>query len=496
MNRTEVKTIDDLPELPFEKVLSYLSLGDRLRSRAVSRGWYQRIKCSKVMTLCYSARPLGFTWMKSRWVTGAFAQNFISSRDSEWFFDTFGRSILSSLKRLRLRELTPNEENTTAFVKMLSSFGQLEELDIISFSVHSESSPYPGMEFELKLPVLTSIHFESVSDIKTLTLDAPRLREVRLMECWNLSLVIVHGESIRHLTEDTKCTAVKNLKNLLYLYTNCPTVDATFLSDLNQLKEIHLYRSNDVSVLFEQKQQLGRTDLKIYLFGLLLNGPDDPAIDSLSRPPFNEPIFIQLAKHSSRLAKEIPFYDSLHYSSIERVAPQAAIDLVSRFSTLYRFFVDQSIEDIESFLNILKNSHIDMLEFKCDQPQELFDRLPEYSVPQLLAIHSELPDLKFLFRLKHLMLLQLPDCSIDAELIRKLFEELPFLTCFRFKCNNQRVIIRNPEKWTHSKRFKVSVGYGKETEVPDLEAVIQFIVENEPQEERVSEESDESEESD
>ena len=89
-------------------------------------------------------------------------------------------------------------------------------------------------------------------------------------------------------------------------------------------------------------------DLKIYLGGLRLNGPDDPAIDSLYYP---EGAFVQLTENRSRLADEIPFWyslqESLDYWVIERVAPELAINLVSRFTDLYGIYVDERVQDIE-----------------------------------------------------------------------------------------------------------------------------------------------------
>ena len=73
-----------------------------------------------------------------------------------------------------------------------------------------------------------------------------------------------------------------NLKNLKYLYSRYRfAIDSALLSSLEQLREIHLFQSSftfTLYKLFEQKQVLRLADLKIYL---LLNGPDDPAIDSL-----------------------------------------------------------------------------------------------------------------------------------------------------------------------------------------------------------------------
>ena len=124
--------MNDLPVLPFEKVLSYLSLEDVIKSRAVSRSWCQMIDSFKVKSLCYSRHPEGFIYEKSRWVSGAFAQNFISSTRFEFFFKTFGQTILSHLKHLRLYAIDLHAVSRTAFTRALNSFGQLEELDLIS----------------------------------------------------------------------------------------------------------------------------------------------------------------------------------------------------------------------------------------------------------------------------------------------------------------------------------------------------------------------------
>ena len=84
--------MDDLPELAFEKILSYLSLEDRIKSRAVSRRWYTKINSFKAKSLCYSERPIGFIWSMDRFVGNECALNFISSPRLDSFFSTFGQS--------------------------------------------------------------------------------------------------------------------------------------------------------------------------------------------------------------------------------------------------------------------------------------------------------------------------------------------------------------------------------------------------------------------
>ena len=472
-NRTEVKEMNDLPELPFEKVLSYLSLEDRLMLKAVSRRWYHKINSFKVKSLCYSSRSLGFIFEKSRFVSGALAQNFISSSRFASFFDTYGQTILSSLKHLRLCHIDLTEGDQTAFISSLKSFGQLEELDIIRVKCDQRR------EFELNMPVLAIIRLDDLTRVKKLTLEAPRLREVTILDCPGLSVDIVHGESVeRLLIDDWRSTQVMNLKNLLQLYKKgYSVVDSAFLSSLRQLKEIHLQAVNlrVTQQLFEQKEQSGRADLKIYLCGLLLNGPDDPAMNTFLFPS-NYPrgrAFVCWAENPSRLADEIPFYSSLYYSDIESVATGLETDVLQRFTDMKEVTVNHPVQDIQRFLNLLKSLEnvVELtFRFKSYRFQALFDRLPEHCAVQKLTIDYAPSDLAFLFRMKHLIDLSI-DRAIDTKAIRRAFEELPVLSVFGFRYIEKWVTVEIVRPY----QFRVKVNYSEDT-VSDLNAAIQFIV--------------------
>ena len=174
-----------------------------------------------------------------------------------------------------------------------------------------------------------------------------------------------------------------------------------------------------------------------------------------------------------RLADEIPFCRALPYHAIQRVAPELTVNLLNRFPNLNEIAVNEPVEDVQRFLNFLKNfDNVVVLLFVCDQPQDLFDRLPEHSAVQRLAIHGAPADLRFLFRLKELIIIQL-GCSIGLEFIRKVLEELPFLSRFYFRFLNEEATIQTGD----SKRFEVSFGRWRKV-VADLNTAIQFIVEN------------------
>ena len=457
--------MDEVPELPFIKILSYLSLEDRLKLRAVSMRWYNTISSFKVKSLCYSEWPSGCIWRKSRWVSGAFTQNFIISARFESFFKAYGRSVLSNLKHLRLCNLRLDLDGRRAFTRTLNSFGQLEELDIVL------SKCSRARTFKLKLPMLTSIYLEDLFGLQKLTLDAPKLRKIEIVNypSSSLKLDIVHGESVEsliisHLANLTS-KSLEKLTNLKYLnIENLQGFESTFLSSLKQLKVMQLRYPDFIEHLFEQKQRYGRADLKIYLSGLLLNGPDDPAISLNSSE-----IFRQLTENESRLADVITFWYSLCYSAIELVVPES-LDVWNRFTDLSVIYVSKPVRDIEHFLDLLKRlDNIKSLDFRSDQPQELFDRLPEYCAIERLDIDCEVSNLQFLFRLKHLISLEI--CwSIDAELIRNVFEEFPYILWFNFEYLNKfvKISIEQP------RQFWVWVDE-EGTTFSELNAAIQFI---------------------
>lgn len=81
------------------------------------------------------------------------------------------------------------------------------------------------------------------------------------------------------------------------------------LSDLQQLKEVYLECGDSVLELFEQKRRCDRADLKIYSYGLLLNGADDPAV-APGLEYLDEVLFGYMVANPSRLGEAIPLVNS------------------------------------------------------------------------------------------------------------------------------------------------------------------------------------------
>ena len=482
--------MDNLPELPFEKMLSYLNLDDLFKSRAVCRGWRNMIDRFRVNSLCYSERPSGLIFPKSRLVGRTFAASFVRSSSFEGFFGTYGQSILSGLKKLRFCELQLPISSIEVFASTLQSFRKLEHLSIIKTYLGCDrekrfvnSDRDSRRSFDLNMPMLESLYFKEFFGLRTLTLDAPRLRSVTFRECVpHLKLELVHADSVEWLDKDYVNVKTKNLKNLKYLFdrrfifpTN-PVTNEQFLSGLRQLKELHLTNRNKLWDLFEQRQKYGLADLKFYCWGCLVNGPDDPVIDHLiyDRTPIG-----LLAANPSKMSSYIPFCDYFRYEEFQDVSSEFVISFLNRCSNVVEMTVYKPVMDIERFLHLLENSnYIAELKFaECPeggQPQELFDRLPEHCAVQKLTIGYVPLNFEFLFRLKHLMSLNIVGSSISAETVRKILKELPFLFEFEFLYANKRVTMKVVNLFETPKLFKLCVDR-REQPFGDLNAVIQFV---------------------
>ena len=496
-------SLDNLPDLAFEQILSHLALADRLRCRAVSRGWRRKFEFIEVKIFCFSGMPSGLVYGKSRWLSGVFASNFVSSPQFASFFDAYGRTILSGLKHLRLCDLKLNFRNGKAFSPTLNSFNQLEHLDIIRMCYSQDDrrwkpntgrylEPKWDAVIELHLPMLEVVHLEGLEGIERLTLDARRLKTIKLGDCSALKLRIVHGGSIERLLDNhhfiddfTKFIVQSEMKNVKYLGLKLGSRDTnslpTLLPNLKQLKEIYLhckrdyYSSTYVEYLLEQKQLHRRTDLKIYFHGLLLNGPNDSMLDGLYQLGIKTNSY--LLWKPSRIADEIAFRGTFHY--VECYESELMTEILSRCTDLNKVCLDRRIRDVERFMKFLQNfDNIANLKFRTTQPQRLFDQLPDHCTIQKLEVCGLYDlNLDFLWRLKDLICFTVDD-AINAKWILKAFEQLPFLSTFCFSCCDMQIEIR---KYC-PKLFKVSTTMigekTKSVDVRDLNAAIRYIMRN------------------
>lgn len=457
--------MNDLPELPFELILNaHLSLGDRIRSMAVSRRWYRTVNSFRPKSLCYSSDAFSVEG-KRRLISS----EFVSSPKFQLFVQTFTKSILSNLKHLSLYNFRLHRENVSAFERTLNSLDRLEELSFLGVCAIKDIY---RVNFGLNLPTLKSIQLIEVCNILKLTLNAPKLEQIKMLDC-SLMLDLIHDESVEKLyTNRDIGIKVWKLKNLKYFYCNGFQSFGSTLSSLQQLKEIHVDTKFTAEKSFKQKPRRDDDPVKIYFCGLPVKDLDDPAINSSFNSLVSKETLAYLADNHQRLAELIPFQTTLWYEAIQRVPPQLTIDLLNRFIDLNELIVSSPVADVGRFLDLLKKfGNIRTLRFECEQPLDLFDRLSEHSAVRELEIRHRPAAFSFLHKLKSLTYLHL-DWSIDLETVCKLCKSLKCLSDFNFKYINEEVSIQID----HRKRFQV--GLRSETvQVADLNAAIRYISE-------------------
>lgn len=423
--------MNTLPDLPFELMLSYLDLKNLIKSRAVSRGWLNRIDCFRAESLCFSEWEKDYILDKYRRISGNrfFSRNYISSPSFGSFFDNFAGSILRNLKHLRIFALSA-EHASPNFIEKLESLERLENLDIIAVRCLCG-------DLRLALPSLQSIHLEELPGRATLTLYAPKLSKIKVWHA-DFKLIVIHPESVEKVvTKNDQILDVTRFKNLKTFYCErLLGIDAAFLSKLQRLNEIHFVGPQaTLRALHDQKQRFNRANLKIFYHGLCLDSADDYA----GLPNYltlSEPLVDRMIVNSSRLSDEL-FYEWIYYySNIERAVPRAPAGFWKKFTALKSIDV-REVESIELFLDFLKCfDNIVALSFRHQQPQALFDQLPGHCPSlQVLQMESD-ASLDFLFELKELVSLTITN-RIDGAFIRKVFGRLKWMQSFSFYCKDR-----------------------------------------------------------
>lgn len=460
--------MDELPDLPFEKVLGYLSLEDLLQSRGVSKRWHQKITSFKVNSMLLSEWPRDYLRNKHQLAAGAFAQNYISSSRFESFFGQFGQSMLSQLVHLRLCDLNLKVKSP-AIVTILNSFVHLQSLHLIRLEKLAS-------RFRLCLPHLRSIRLESLKWLETLTLDAPVLTEITAWDLQNGWLQLVHPETVRRvLLDNYGLLEVEKLENLERLFcTEIYLFGSSFLVNLKKLKEVHFNSHySTLETLHEQRQSHGRFDLQTFYRGICLDTPAD--YDRFpDYPVLDEPVMACVVENYARVADCLPLYCSIYYSRFERHVPLVPADFWSRLTNVKSLEVDRQIENVQQFFDFLRCfDQVQSLGFNRPQPQHLFDQLPVH-LPQLesLELNYQNPDLDlaFLFKLTHLIDLSLDE--VDAELVKRILQELKFVRLLRFYQENETEACIRVGR---SKEFSLQSGEPAKEILTDFDGLIRIL---------------------
>lgn len=446
----DATSFESLPFEMFRRILSYSDLQEILRLRAVCKKWCVYIDNFSLTSLFFSEYRRDCLLDKDR-LTNGFAQNFIQSPRFEWFFHNFTTTLFSSLRRLRVYGLDV-QGRSPAFVKVLNSFNQLQDLTIIEVeNLHQE--------IQLNLPSLQNVRFEQLSGIERLVLIAPNLSKIKIFfDDHMFALNFVHTESIESIELDRFVSDLYKMKlrNLKTFYcAQIREISETFLADIPRLEAIHL-NDNDASLisLYRQKYKYHHCHLKIYYKSLSFD-----QLDQLDHLNSQRNIVSCMTKYPSRLAEQLPLFDRLFYGEIESILPKLDQQFWRQFTRLSWVLISSKVADDQQFLEFLgKFDSIVKLSFLF-QPQsaDLFGRLNEYcpSVQQLRLVVRNL-DLGFVFTMRNLV--RIVCMNVDETFVRRVFSELEFVRYLVFEIDETDFIIKHKQ----ANLFTMNVNFQKE----------------------------------
>ena len=329
-------------------------------------------------------------------------------------FEVPENSFLIRLKHLRicdprLRHSCPHnvDEPLLNEVKFLNRFVNLEMLEISRFRFHED--------YTLNLPNLKylAIHHPG-SD---LIVNCPKLTSFQTKErlkCGNGEIQFLFPETITHVYLNSYWTGFEECKNLQHLSMNSshfsnesekPEYSPTYLlNSFPKLAEISLRPGNDYTSnrksfleLLKTKQKLGRTDLKLIFYGILLNDAnqleEEDGGDSYYTGVYDI-LITQLVRNWTNLCdKELKWFKVLDYCQLMKCVDQQTdrlpADIHEKLCGIEQFTINDKVENEDHLMEFIKgfSKTLRLINFptKSLPDEHFFERLAEScsSIPHL-----------------------------------------------------------------------------------------------------------------
>ena len=394
-------------------------------------------------------------------------------------------SFLIRLKYLRicdpkLKHSCPHNVNAPLLddVKFLNRFVNLEMLEISRFRFHED--------YTLSLPNLKhlAIHHPG-SD---LIVNCPKLTSFQTEDRLNNSdkaIQFLFPETITHVYLNSYWAWYEECKNLQHLSINssnfsneseksdwmdCPT---HLLNSFPKLTEISLRPDVNCSLnrksfleLLKAKQQLGRTELKLIFYGILLNDPNQfEARDGRDDGYTSVYDFLstQLVRNwTSVCENELKWFKVLDYCELMKCVDQQTdripADIHEKLCSVEEFEINDKVENEDHLIEFIRgfNKNLRYIKFHTESlPDEhFFERLAEScsSIPHLDLLfrgdHRRVINYDFVLNFKNLIGMKTwsGQLSKQREFIKKLFDKFDTFKLFNIEKGNHWVWIARKDR--------------------------------------------------
>ena len=392
-------------------------------------------------------------------------------------------SFLIRLKFLRicdpkLKHSSPHnvDEPLLNEVKFLRRFVNLEMLEISRFRFHED--------YTLNLPNLKylAIHHPG-SD---LIVNCPKLTSFQTKErlkCGNGEIQFLFPETITHVYLNSYWTGFEECKNLQHLsmmsshFSNeseKPEYSPTYLLDsFPKLAEISLRPGNDYTAnrksfleLLKTKQQLGRTDLKLIFYGILLNDANqledrDGRDDGYTK--VYDMLITQLVRNWTNVCeKELKWFKMLDYCELMKCVDQQTnripADIHEKLCGVKQFKINDKVENEDHLMEFIKgfSKTLRIIYFATEflPDEHFFERLAEScsSCPHLdlwfYGDDKRVINYDFVLNFKNLIGMKTwsGQLSKQREFIKKLFDKFDTFKLFNIEKGNHWVWIARKDR--------------------------------------------------
>ena len=437
---------DKLPDEILEMTLKKLNLTDLGRCRRVSRRFKaicEIVRIEELITCPETNQP------KSRWFytnkSIDYSESVKLSTEIDEYWLLFG--LRSTLKYIHFYA----DVNGLDFdFSLLNSFTKLELLDV--------NSRIAGHHQVFSPPNLRIFKFNYLDrDRGDFFIECPKLEVLSIS---SLYLTSFHQpETLRHLEIETYEYDIESFINLeILVLNNIDRLNRNVLTVFRNLKQLRLLQGSGMSsddwdrfksklnYIFEQKIILKRHDLVIFWADVRLENPD-----KIEEYDFKQQNYLQfMISNYNLLNCDITKFQLIDYTNLMNSTKQIPDDFASKFIQIESIHTSSKVNDQNQFSAFLKNlqylTHLDLTNSSLDS--SFYNSLPDILAGQLTDLTiNETDDLKlnfnFVLKFKFLQYFETNQRFKNSfDLAIKCFRELKYLTFFKFKFGENRILIK------------------------------------------------------
>ena len=346
--------MDDFPFELFSKIFSYLSLGDKMRCKRVSKQWRMKIDQLSIrcVTVANNFKPCfyHYKWFdRDRFID---YHNYVLESKFESNFFRSTNLILSNLRELVLSHL-----KLPSIIRALYVFNsRIEKLMIESIIDVDEGEKLYISSPKIRVLSLIDILIEKIIFI------LPELKMLEFDSLSEIDLEFHHPSSVEHVEFDLFEGCLQEFTGLKILKFDSLDEDyelkKDFLQNKPYIEEIHFGENELFSELQRQRKEYKLSNLKLFYLGL--NVTDATSLKQFDdcHEDLNEARLNLYIEDYSKMADLLPFESEIDFTEIESVYSKLPAGFWTKLMYLDSIRVSKRINDESKFIEFIKRVNV------------------------------------------------------------------------------------------------------------------------------------------